>query len=87
MYFKRLGELRTEHKLSQKEVAEAIGLKQGVYSRYERGEQTISVECLKTLSEFYDVSADYIVGRTDNPQRIVKENGGARGVEKAELFQ
>lgn len=74
MYFERLGELRRERNLKQKDIAKILGLAQTVYSRYERGEQDMPVNCLKTLSEFYDVSIDYIVGITDSRTRIIKEN-------------
>ncbi len=74
MYFKRLGELRMERGLSQEAVADLLGLTQTAYSRCERGEQTISVECLKTLSDYYDVSIDYIVGRTDLKAKVIKED-------------
>ena len=74
MYFQRLVELRKERALKQKDIANILGISQTVYSRYERGEQDIPLNCLKTLSEFYDVSIDYIVGRTDTRARIIKEN-------------
>ena len=72
MYFERLGELRKERALTQTDVANLLGLAPSAYSRYERGKQDIPINCLKTLSEFYDVSIDYIVGRTDNRARIIK---------------
>lgn len=72
MYFERLCALRTEHSLKQKDVADALGISKMAYSHYERGEQDIPVGCLKTLSEFYGVSIDYIVGRTDLRARIIK---------------
>ena len=74
MYFQRLVELRKERALKQKDIANILGISQTVYSRYERGEQDIPLNCLKTLSVFYDVSIDYIVGRTDARARIIKEN-------------
>lgn len=74
MYFKRLSELRKERALKQKDIAKLLSLAPTIYSRYERGEQDIPVDCLKTLSEFYDVSIDYIVGITDSRTRIIKED-------------
>ena len=71
MYFERLGELRKEHALKQKDVAKLLGLAPTVYSRYERGEQDIPINCLQTLSKCYDVSIDYIVGRTDSRAKII----------------
>ena len=67
MYFRRLRDLREDHDLMQKEVAAILDIQQTVYSRYERGFQTIPVEHLLKLADYYDVSIDYLLGRTDNP--------------------
>lgn len=67
MYFRRLRDLREDHDLMQKEIAAILGIQQTVYSRYERGFQTIPVEHLIRLADFYQVSIDYLLGRTDNP--------------------
>lgn len=65
MYFQRLRDLREDMDLNQTKVAELLGIKQTVYSRYERGYQTIPVEHLLVLADFYGVSTDYILGRTN----------------------
>lgn len=65
MKFPRLKELRLEKGLSQEELAELLHTKQTVYSRYERGNLTITVRQLLFLSELYDVSIDYILGKSD----------------------
>ena len=51
--------------LNQTKIAELLGIRQTVYSRYERGYQTIPVEHLLVLADFYGVSTDYILGRTN----------------------
>lgn len=61
MYFKRLRDLREDHDLTQQEIAEYLGIAQTVYSRYERGFQTIPLEHLIRLAQYYKVSIDYIV--------------------------
>ena len=66
MYFKRLRDLREDNDLKQTEVAGYLGIAQTVYSRYERGFQTIPVEHLIKLADLYNVSTDYILGRTNN---------------------
>ena len=66
MYFPRIKDLRIDKDLLQKDVAEALGISQTVYSRYERGFQTIPVEHLITLANYYNTSTDYILGRTKN---------------------
>ena len=66
MYFKRLRDLREDNDLKQVDIAEYLGIAQTVYSRYERGFQTIPVEHLLKLADYYNVSTDYLLGRTDN---------------------
>ena len=65
MYFQRLRDLREDMDMNQTQIAEILNTKQTVNSRYERGFQNIPVEHLITLAEFYDVSTDYILGRTN----------------------
>ena len=66
MYFQSLKDLREDKDLRQEDVAEILGISQTVYSRYERGFQTISVIHLLRLANYYKVSTDYILGRTNN---------------------
>ena len=65
MYFQRLRDLREDKDLRQEDVAEILGISQTVYSRYERGYQTIPVIHLLKLADYYQVSTDYILGRTN----------------------
>jgi transcriptional regulator with XRE-family HTH domain len=65
MFFERLKDLRTDKDLTQEDIGLLLGIKQTVYSRYERGFQTIPVEHLLLLSDFYEVSTDYILNRTN----------------------
>lgn len=67
MYLKRLRDLREDHDLKQKDVAELLGIHQTVYSRYERGFQTIPLEFLVFLANYYKVSTDYLLERTNDP--------------------
>lgn len=66
MYFQRLKDLREDADMNQTEVAKLLFTSQTVYSRYERGFRTIPVEDLLILADFYGVSTDYILGRTNN---------------------
>lgn len=61
MYLKRLKELRLQHNISQVQISEILEIKQPVYSRYERGVNTIPIEHLIKLSNLYNVSTDYIL--------------------------
>lgn len=65
MYFRRLRDMREDADLKQKDIAEYLGIQQTVYSRYERGFQTIPLEHLIKLADYYGVSLDYLVGRSN----------------------
>ena len=66
VYFQRLRDLREDMDMNQTQIAKMLNTSQTVYSRYERGFQTIPIEHLLILADFYDVSTDYILGRTNN---------------------
>lgn len=65
MHFQRLRDLREDSDLRQQDIAELLQITQTVYSRYERGFQTIPVLHLLKLADFYHTSTDYILGRTN----------------------
>lgn len=67
LYFQRLKDLREDKDMKQVQIAELLGIQQTVYSRYERGFQNIPIEHLLFLADYYNVSTDFILGRTDNP--------------------
>ena len=61
----RIRELREDNDLSQAQIAEVLKTTQQVYSRYEKGINEIPVRHIITLSRFYNVSCDYILGESD----------------------
>ncbi len=67
--YRRIRDLREDHDLKQRELAEILHCSQQVYSNYELGERDIPTEVLIRLSEFYHVSVDYILGLTSNPKQ------------------
>ena len=67
MYFRRIEDLRVDHDLKKKDVAEHLQMHAGVYSRYEKGTREIPVWALMKLAALYGVSTDYILGLTDDP--------------------
>ena len=69
MVYKRIRDLREDKDLTQKEMAERLHCSQQVYSNYELGQRDIPTEILIKLSEFHDVSVDFILGITDNPKK------------------
>ena len=68
VYFQRLRDLREDMDMNQTQIAELLYTSQTVYSRYERGFQSIPVEHLIILADFYNVSTDYILGRTNKKE-------------------
>lgn len=64
----RLAELKNSKQLMQKEIAQGAGVPLRTYQRYENGEREPSASTLSALADFFNVSIDYLVGRTDNPQ-------------------
>lgn len=69
MVYRRIRDLREDHDLKQKDLAEFLNCSQQVYSNYELGQRDIPTEILIRLSEFYRVSVDYLLGLTDRPER------------------
>lgn len=66
MYLKRLRELREDRDKTQVEIAKILGMKQPQYARYEKGIRDLPLDSLKILSQYYEVSSDYILELTDN---------------------
>lgn len=63
--YRRLRELRKKRGLSQRTLAELLGVSQQTYSRYERGRRRLSVQAAVTLAQLYHVSVDYLLEITD----------------------
>ncbi|MBQ8028602.1 MAG: helix-turn-helix transcriptional regulator [Clostridia bacterium] len=66
--YKRIRHLREDKDLNQTKIAKYLGMSQTGYSKYETGENDIPTNILIKLADFYDVSVDYILERTDNPK-------------------
>lgn len=64
-YIKRIRDLREDSDLTQAQVAEYLGTSQTMYARYERGANELPIRHLIKLCDLYNVSSDYILGRTD----------------------
>ena len=65
----RLIELKEQKSILQKDIAEQVGVSLRSYQRYEYGDRQPTADILIALADFFDVSLDYLVGRTDNPKR------------------
>ena len=65
MYQIRIRDLREDRDLSQTDLAELLKIHQTTYSDYELGKVNIPISALHILADFYGVSVDYLLGRTD----------------------
>lgn len=64
----RIRDLREDRDLKQKELAAFLSVDQSTYSDYENGRINIPIEQLIKIADYYNVSIDYIVGRTNNTE-------------------
>ena len=69
MFHKILRELRLSRRIKTKTVAEKLNIAYRTYQRYETGEVDPTLSKLLILAELFDVSVDYLAGRTDNPKQ------------------
>ncbi len=67
-FSERIVEIKNAKKLLQKDIAYAIGITVRNYQRYEKNEAQPTLPVLLALADYFDVSLDYLVGRTDNPE-------------------
>lgn len=63
--YQRIRDLREDADLTQKQVGEAINVPQRTYAYYESGQRMVPPQVLCALADFYNVSVDYILGRTN----------------------
>lgn len=72
---RRLRALREEHGYLQKFVADKLGIKSNTLSGYENGTRSPDPSMLSDLADLYNVSIDYLLGRTDNKEALHKQAG------------
>lgn len=65
----RIRDLREDNDLTQKQIAEYLMCDQSLYSKYERGEREIPLNLIIKLADYYNVSIDYLVGRSTKSGR------------------
>lgn len=66
-YQRRLRDLREDHGKTQQDIADILGTSQTMYARYERGANELPLRHLLKLADYYGVSADYLLGRSNTP--------------------
>lgn len=78
MQMKRLRELRRSKKINMKELGKIIGVSEGAVSLYENGKRKPDYETLTALADYFGVSTDYLLERTDTPHTAPENDGGKR---------
>lgn len=69
MKFERLREIREEHNLTQKQIAQILNVERSTYAGWETGKDTIPLRRLNKLSDYYKVSIDYLTGLSNVTSR------------------
>ena len=89
--FRRIKDLRVDHDLTQKNIADVLGMHLTQYQVYERGEVKIPIGFFIDLALYYNVSIDYLTGLTNTPRTLngepykispkysIDQNGNATG--------
>ena len=68
MPYQNLRGIREDRDIKQKDIAKILNVSQNTYSQYETGVISLTAEVLIKLSDYYDVSIDYLLDRTKNPK-------------------
>ncbi len=68
MQFRNLRGIREDRDIKQKEIAAYLNVSQNTYSQYETGVISLTAEILIKIANYYNVSIDYLLDRTDNPK-------------------
>lgn len=68
MPYKNLRGIREDRDIKQKDIAAVLSVSQNTYSQYETGVISLTAEVLIKLADYYNVSIDYLLDRTNNPK-------------------
>ncbi|MEE1245489.1 MAG: helix-turn-helix transcriptional regulator [Acutalibacteraceae bacterium] len=68
MQYKNLRGIREDKDIKQKDIAAYLNVSQNTYSQYETGVISLTAEVLIKLADYYKVSVDYLLDRTNNPK-------------------
>lgn len=72
MKYDRISELRTDNDKKQRELAKYLNVGRMTYCHYELGDRDVPTDILGKLADYYNVSTDYLLGRTDVPKPYPK---------------
>ncbi len=73
-YGERIAELREKHGLTQEELAKILGIKRASLSHYEKNRRVPDYEVLNKIADYFQVTVDYLIGRTDDPNPLTAEH-------------
>ncbi|WP_025950435.1 helix-turn-helix domain-containing protein [Geobacillus thermocatenulatus] len=74
MFPNRLKMLRLQKKLTHQDMADFLGITRQGYSKYENGQSQPDIDTINKLAEFFNVTTDYLLGRTDDPNPPGSDN-------------
>ena len=80
----RLRDIREDHDLTQRELADHLHIQQNTLSQYENGQRQLPISLLIELALFFHTSADYLIGLTDDPhpyersKAVLRRNTGSK---------
>lgn len=75
MKFQRLRDVREDHDLKQKDIAELLKTTREQYNRYETGERELPMHHFITLAHYYNISLDYLAGLISTPHPLYEDKG------------
>lgn len=86
-FSERLRTLRQKHEYRQKDIADRLGVSESAYGYYEQGRREPSQEALIKLAEIFDVTVDYLLGRTDDPHGYATPSNDGLSLEEQKVLQ
>ncbi len=87
VFSKRLIELRNKNNIMAKDIASDIGVSKQAFSQYEKQQSTPSADILIAIAEYFNISLDYLTGRTDNSDISDYNNDTIMTLEESELLE
>ena len=87
MIGERLRDLRDEHELTQVKVAKLLGVSQAAYQRYESGDRAVPDEVKIFLAQYYNVTIDYLLGKTNDRASAIISDLDNKKVKYADLTE
>jgi transcriptional regulator with XRE-family HTH domain len=72
MFAKRLKRLREDAGMQQQDMAKVLKIAKSTYHNYETGKREPDIDTLKIIAEYFNVTVDYLIGKTDHPQTVVR---------------